>query len=55
MGGKKKAAAKKKTAAAPEEDESVDKFYRLYKKKCNDLGIKICSIIKDKYELYQEE
>ena len=55
MGGKKKAATKKKTTAVPEEDDSIDRFYRAYKKKCTELNLKPCSIIKEKYELFQEE
>ena len=40
MGGKKKGGGKKKAAAVPEEDDSVERFWRAYKKKCNDLNIK---------------
>lgn len=56
MGGKKKAGGGKgKGAAPPEEDDSVDKFMKFYRRKCGELEVPLCPIIKDKYELFQEE
>jgi len=58
MGGKKKGGGGKgkgKGSAPPEEDDSIDKFWRLYKKNIAALEVPMCSIIKDKYEAFQEE
>ena len=55
MGGKGKGKKAKKGNAVPEEDDSVEKFMRLYKKKCNELEVPQCPIIKEKYELFVDE
>ena len=56
MGGKKKAAAKKgKGPADAEEDVSVDLFMKNYRKKCLELEVPVCDIIKAKFDLYQED
>lgn len=57
MGGKKKGGgkAKGKGSAPPEEDDSIDKFYKFYKRKATELEIAICPIIKDKYEMFLED
>ena len=57
MGGKKKGGGKGKGkgSAPPEEDESIDKFFRGYKKKCAEYEVPQCSIIKDKQEAFNEE
>ena len=54
MGGKKKAAkaGKKKD---DEEDLSVEHFYKAYKKKIAELDVPLSKIIKEKYDLFQEE
>ena len=52
MGGKKKAAAKKKDE---EPDESTEKLFKLYKKKCNELGCPFSSILKEKFNEAVEE
>ena len=55
MGGKKKGGGGgkgKKGAAPPEEDDSIDKFWKFYKKKTAELEVPVCSIIKEKYELF---
>jgi hypothetical protein len=54
MGGKKKAAkaGKKKD---DEEDLSVEHFYKAYKKKIVELEVPLSKIIKEKYDLFQEE
>ena len=46
---------KGKGSAPPEEDVSIDQFYRFYKKNVAALEVPICPIIKEKYELFQEE
>ena len=57
MGGKKKAGGKGKGkgSAPPEEDDSIDKFWKFYKKKCTEYEVTVCPIIKDKIELFTEE
>lgn len=55
MGGKKKGGGGKgkgKGSAPPEEDDSIDKFWRLYKKNIAALEVPLCPIIKDKYEAF---
>jgi hypothetical protein len=54
MGGKKKAAkgGKKKD---DEEDLSVEHFMKAYKKKVLELEVPLSKIIKEKYDLFQEE
>ena len=54
MGGKKKAAkgGKKKD---DEEDLSVEHFFKAYKKKIAELEVTLSKIIKEKYDLFQEE
>lgn len=54
MGGKKKGGGKGKGkgSAPPEEDDSIDKFYRFYRKKVVEYEVPICPIIKEKYELF---
>jgi hypothetical protein len=49
MGGKKKAAptAAKKAGDAP--DDSTEKLYKLYKKKCNELGCQFSATLKEKF------
>ena len=48
MGGKKKAAAKKKGGGKKddEEDQSLELFYKQYKKKCQELGVPVSPIMK---------
>ena len=55
MGGKKKAGGKGKAGAPAEEDDSIDKFWKFYKKKAAEYEVAICPIIKDKYELFTED
>ena len=57
MGGKKKGGGggKGKGAAIAEEDDSVDKFWRKYKKLTTELEIAICPVIKEKYDLFTDE
>lgn len=56
MGGKKKkGGGGKKKGEGDEEDVSVDNFMRLYRKKCGELGCEVSKILKEKYELYQDE
>ena len=54
MGGKKKAA---KAGKKKDEEEylSVEHFWKAYKKKILELEVPISKIIKEKYELFQEE
>ena len=53
MGGKKKAAPKKgKGPADAEEDMSVHNFMKIYRKKCTELEVGVCDIIKTKYDAY---
>ena len=53
MGGKKKAAPKKgKNPADAEEDLSVDNFMKIYRKKCGELEVPVCDILKAKYDAY---
>ena len=53
MGGKKKAAAKKKEDDV--EDESVQKFWKLYKKKCAEYECAVSKIIKEEYAKFEED
>lgn len=56
MGGKKKAAPKKgKGPADAEEDLSVDNFMKVYRKKCAELEVPVCDILKQKYDVYLED
>ena len=58
MGGKKKGGGGKgkgKGAAPDEDDVSMDNFFKFYKRKCTELEITQCQIIKDKQELWQDE
>ena len=57
MGGKKKGGGKGKGkgSAPPEEDDSIDKFMKFYKKKCTELEIIQCPVIREKYDLFTEE
>jgi len=57
MGGKKKGGGKGKGkgSAPPEEDDSIDKFWKFYKKKTAEHEVSICPIIKEKYELFTED
>ena len=57
MGGKKKGGGKSKGkgSAPPEEDDSIDKFWKFYKRKTNEFEVPVCPIIKEKYELFTEE
>ena len=56
MGGKKKAAPKKgKGPADAEEDLSVDNFMKVYRKKCAELDVTPCDILKTKYDAYLED
>jgi hypothetical protein len=54
MGGKKKKAGGG-GKEGDEEDISVDNFMKAYRKKCTELGCEASKIIKEKYDLYQEE
>lgn len=54
MGGKKKKAGGG-GKEGDEEDLSVDNFMKAYRKKCTELGCDASKIIKEKYELFQEE
>ena len=54
MGGKKKKAGGG-GKDGEEEDVSVDNFVKAYRKKCAELGCEVSKIIKEKYDLYQEE
>ena len=57
MGGKKKGggAKKGKGSAPPEEDDSIDKFWKFYKKRVNEYEVPVNPIIKDKIEAWNEE
>jgi hypothetical protein len=55
MGGKKKKAGGGGGKDGEEEDLSVDNFVKAYRKKCGELGCEVSKIIKEKYDLYQEE
>jgi hypothetical protein len=59
MGGKKKGGGGKKKAAAgvPEEDDSVEKFWKFYKKKCgpDQFDVPVSPIIKEKIDLFLDE
>ncbi len=57
MGGKKKGGGKAKgKGSAPDvEDDSVERFWKNYKKKVVEYELTQCPIIKDKYELFVEE
>jgi len=54
MGGKKKKAGGG-GKEGDEEDLSVDNFMKAYRKKCTELGCEVSKIIKEKYDLFQEE
>lgn len=54
MGGKKKKAGGG-GKEGDEEDLSVDNFMKAYRKKCTELGCDASKIIKEKYDLFQEE
>lgn len=54
MGGKKKKAGGG-GKEGDEEDLSVDNFMKAYRKKCAELGCDVSKIIKEKYDLFQEE
>ena len=54
MGGKKKPAAAAKKANA-EPDESTEKLYKLYKKKCNELQCPFSTIMNEKFNEYRDE
>jgi len=54
MGGKKKKAGGG-GKEGDEEDLSVDNFMKAYRKKCTELGCDVSKIIKEKYDLFQEE
>ena len=54
MGGKKKK-ARGGGKEGDEEDLSVDNFMKAYRKKCTELGCDASKIIKEKYDLFQEE
>ena len=54
MGGKKKKAGGG-GKEGDEEDLSVDNFMKAYRKKCAELGCEVSKIIKEKYDLFQEE
>ena len=57
MGGKKKkgGGGKGKGSAPPEEDDSIEKFWKFYKKRVAEYEVPLCPIIKDKIELFFEE
>ena len=58
MGGKKKGGggkSKGKGSAPPEEDDSIEKFMKFYRRKCNEYEVPVCPIIRDKYDLFTEE
>jgi len=58
MGGKKKGGGGKgkgKGSAPPEEDDSIEKFWKFYKKKSAEFEVAICPIIKDKFDLFIDE
>jgi hypothetical protein len=54
MGGKKKKAGGG-GKEGDEEDLSVDNFMKAYRKKCTELGCDASKIIKEKYDLFQDE
>jgi len=59
MGGKKKGGDKKKApkakGAVDENDQSMENFWKFYKKKCVELGIDILKPIKKKMDAYAED
>ena len=54
MGGKKKAAAKK-SKEDDVEDDSVPKFWKLYKKKCVEYDCAVSKIIKEEIAKFEED
>ena len=55
MGGKKKATKGGKGKKDEEEDQSVELFYKAYKKKVVELEVPLSKIIKEKYDNFVEE
>lgn len=58
MGGKGKKGGGKgkgKGSAPAEEDDSVDKFWKFYKKKVVEYEVPVNPIIKERYEMFTEE
>ena len=54
MGGKKKKAGGG-GKEGDEEDLSVDNFMKAYRKKCAELGCEVSKIVREKYDVFQEE
>ncbi len=58
MGGKKKGGGGKgkgKGSAPDVEDDSVERFWKFYKKKVNEYELTVCPRVKDMYENFVEE
>jgi hypothetical protein len=55
MGGKKKAAAAATKKTASEPDETTEKLYKLYKKKCNELGCGFSQTLKEKFAEFADD
>jgi hypothetical protein len=56
MGGKKKAAAKKGGKADDTPDESVNNFWKAYKKRCQtELNCDVSKVVKVAYDKYLDE
>lgn len=59
MGGKKKGGAKKAApkakGAVDEDDQSMENFWKFYKKKCAELECEVSKSVKKKMEAYMED
>ena len=58
MGGKKKKAAPAKKAKGPAsdvDDISMENFWKLYKKKCVEIGCEVSKNVKKKFECFLED
>lgn len=56
MGGKKKGGGgKKKAAAVPEEDDSVERFWKKYRKTHVEFEVPMCPAIKEKMDAFFED
>jgi hypothetical protein len=55
MGGKKKAAPAKKGKKEQEPDETTEKLFRLYRKKCNEISAPISQKLNEKFAECRDE